>query len=274
MSSGLGREQALHLVREIARGNLPAWHEFIDVYAGLVHAVARRYLAFASEDDRRNAFVEILGKLRDGALQAYDGRSSLSTWLYTYARSRCIDFLRVSDLRRTRPARWRTLSRLERRIFRLYWLDRLAPTEIVRLLAQEGHPLRLDELGRALEFLETRLGHRARRRLAFDLCAQSIGVTSGRLLEYLHELRIEHETRQDGAGPERALFQDELERTIERVRVHVSHLPDLERRVIDLRYYQGRTAREVSEALRLRGQREVYTVEARAIRQLREMMES
>jgi DNA-directed RNA polymerase specialized sigma24 family protein len=219
-------------------------------------------------------FVDILGKLRAGALQGYDGRSSLSTWLYIYSRSRCIDFLRTSELRRTRPAQWRTLSKLERLVFRLYWLERLSPTAIVEQLKDDGHQLTLDDLATVLERLEASLGVRARRRLAFDLCAQSIGVTSGRLLEYLHELKIENEDREDGSQPERALLQEHLARAIDLVREHVSRLPDLERQVIDLRFYQGRTARQASDTLQLRGQREVYTVEARAIRQLRDMMQA
>jgi len=274
MPRGLGRDEAKCLVGAIARGDVSAWHRFVDAYAGLVHVVVRRYLAFASDDDRRDLFVEILRKLRVGALETFDGRSSLATWLYIYARSRCIDLLRTSNLRPTRPARWKTLSKLERRVFRLYWLERLAQVEIVRLLCEEGHPVTLDTLGSVLEGLEARMGERARRRLAFDLCAQSIGRTSGRLLEYLHELRIENEDRQDESEPDQTLFHEEFARVIDLVREHVSRLPDLERQVIDLRFYQGRTAREASDVLHLRGQREVYTVEARAIRQLRGMMEA
>jgi DNA-directed RNA polymerase specialized sigma subunit len=48
----------------------------------------------------------------------------------------------------------------------------------------------------------------------------------------------------------------------------------LERRVIALRYYEGRTAREACRELSLDGQREVYTVESRAIRRLRGMFET
>src|SRR5262245_20676083 len=221
MPPGPGPEQARQLVRAVASGDVAAWHRFIGLYAGLVHVVTRRYLAFASRDIRRDVFVDILGKLRAGAVKTYDGRSSLSTWLYIYSRSRCIDYLRTSELRWTRPVRWNTLSALDRRVIRLYWLERLGRAEILILLQREGHALTIDDLARILERLESGIGNRMRRRLAFDLCAQSIGMTSGRLLEYLHELRIDNEARQDGAATEWELLQDGIEQAIVRVRERV-----------------------------------------------------
>ena len=266
MSVSPDRQAALDLVDAIRQDDVAAWHRFIDEYGGLVHAVTRRYLPFASWDERRDVFVEILRKLRDGALARYDGRAGLSTWLYIFSRSRCIDRLRTSRGRLSRPASWKTFSRLDRRVYQLHFVEGLGRAEMARLLRVTP-----EELAESLERLDEALDERTRRHMAYDLFARSIGAVSGRLLEFLHELRIENEVRLEDSGPDHQLFQADAARAIDQVRAYIDRLPELERKVIDLRFYQGRTARETSAELALGGQREVYSVENRAIRALRGM---
>src|SRR5262245_61006076 len=102
-NGGSSREQARALVSDIRSGSQPAWHRFIDEYSRLILAVVRRYLAFAAEDDRRDLFVEILRRLKEGSLRQYDGRSALSTWLFIFARSRALDWLRSERGRKAIP---------------------------------------------------------------------------------------------------------------------------------------------------------------------------
>lgn len=273
MATTLDIGEALDLVRQIESGSTGAWHRFIDLHAGLIHSVIRRYLAFASPDERRELFVRILVKLHEGSLHRYDGRSRLSTWLFIFCRSRCLDHLRAKHGRRSLPAWLSDLPERDQRIFRLYYVDGLGCTLVRETLEQEGFEITLDELADTLERLECRVDAGMRKRMAYDLFAQSVGVASGRLLEFLQRLTVEYEDRMEFANPERILLQKQFAQAAEQIREFVGRLPELERRVVALRYYEGRTAREAARELSLGGQREVYTVEGRAIRRLRGMLD-
>jgi len=265
------RDQACQLIHAIRSGSQPAWHHFIDEYSRLIFSVVRRYLAFATEDDRRDLFVDILRGLREGALWRYDGRSALSTWLFIYSRSRALDWLRSSRGRKAIPKWLLKLSSRDQRVFRLYYVDGLVCSVVRQILAREGIPTTLDDLVESLERLDEKLDIGMRRRLAGDLFAHSVGFASGRLLDFLHRLRTEYETSAQSLDPEQVMIQREIGLVAEQVREYVARLPEIEQRVIAMRYYEGRTARESFQDLGLEDQREVYTVETRAIRRLRTM---
>lgn len=266
------RDQARILVSAIQSGSQPAWHQFIDEYSRLILAVVRRYLTFAGEDDRRDLFVEILRRLKDGMLARYDGRSALSTWLFIYTRSRALDWLRSEDGRKAVPKWLLRMSARDQRVFRLYYVDGLGCSMVRETLAREGIPTTLDEMIESLERLDRKLNDGMRRRLAGDLFAQSIGHASGRILNFLSRLRAEYEINGHALDPEQQMVEKEVVRVSDLVRECVARLPELERRVIAMRFYEGRTARDTSTEMGLTGQREVYTVEGRAIRRLRAML--
>ena len=211
--------QALELIHEIQAGSVAAWHRFVDGYSSVVHGVVHRYLAFAGIDDRRDLFVSILEKLRQGALYRYDGRCRLSTWLFIFARSRCLDHLRSKHGRRSLPPWLQKLPAVERRVFRLYYVDGMSPGEIRAILLHEGSPMSLDQLAASLERLEQRLDTRMRKRLAYDLLAESVGVASGRLLDFLHRLKIEYDLQAEHSTPEQVQLQQEVARAAEQVRM-------------------------------------------------------
>lgn len=266
------RDRARQLVRQVRSGSRLAWHHFVDEYSRLILSVIRRYLAFASEDDRRDLFVEILRRLKEGTLDRYDGRSALSTWLFIYSRSRALDWLRSARGRKAVPKWLLDLPARDQRVFRLYYVDGLGCSMVRQILAKEGLPTTLDEMVDSLERLDHKLDNGMRRRLAGDLFAQSVGQASGRLLAFLCRLRVEYEANGHAHEPEQELLRRELAHVAEQVRECVAQLPEIERRVIAMRYFEGRTARDASQNLGLRGQREVYTVEGRALRRLRTMI--
>jgi DNA-directed RNA polymerase specialized sigma24 family protein len=272
MESPSAPREALALVREIGNGSLDAWSRFVETHARLIQHAVRRYLPFASEDEQRDAFVEILAALWKGGLQGYDGRSRLSTWLFLFARSRCIDRLRARHGRHRLPRWLVNLPLRERRAFELYFVEGRDCAMTRQRLAQEGLPATVDELAEILLRLEHRMDERMRRRLAQDLAAGSVRRGSARMMRVLQEQRIQYEEREASQSIEFQELEKSLARMIEQLQALVDRLPDLERAVIAQRYYLGKTARETARELCLRSLRLVYTIETRAVRMLRSML--
>jgi DNA-directed RNA polymerase specialized sigma24 family protein len=273
MRYGHTPDEGMELVRAIESGSVGAWHRFVEDYARLIQAVIRRYLAYSDEEERHDLFVQILVALRRGALARYDARSRLSTWLFLFARSRCIDHLRSKTGRRS-IFEWRKrLSPLDRRVFELYFVHRLSAVEVCEALAGEGRPVTMEKVAASLRRIEERIDDRLRRRMAYELLAHSIGRTSARFLEFLDELRLEVEERIEAEDPEYIRFQEAMARAAEQASALLERLPQPERDVITLLYYERRTAREAAMRLRLVNQRRVYTLETRALRMLRRMFD-
>lgn len=263
------RQDALDLISRIESGSLADWHHFIERYSPLLFGVVRRYLAGWQEDDQRALYVEMLAALYRGRLRDYVPRSSLSTWLFVFARSRCLDLLRRRRGRRALPSWLATLPPLDREVYRLAYLRGLSAREVCQHLARRVRRVTLDEVAASILRIETRVDDGVRRKLAFALQARSMGLLSGRLLQYLHAVRIRNEQVVDEANPESAMMLHEADSAAKRLRDVVARLPEAERDVIVKRYFERLTARRTAEALNMVDQRRVYAVEARAIRRLR-----
>jgi DNA-directed RNA polymerase specialized sigma24 family protein len=265
-------EDDLALVEGIRSGSVEAWHSFIDRYAPLILSVIRRYLVAVSDDGRRTVFVEVLTALYRGKLDAFQPRARLSTWLFVFARNRCLDALRSERGRRAVPGWVRRLEPLDAEVYRLYYLHGCPARDVCMRLSTRGRRVSLDDLAASLSRLDGSVDDAIRQRTAFDLQARASGVISGRLLAYLHELRVEHELDADDGLPDARLLDAETARVLERLRECVDRLPALERDVIAKRYFERQSARRTAEALRLNGQRVVYSVEERALSRLRGML--
>jgi DNA-directed RNA polymerase specialized sigma24 family protein len=262
---------ALRRIAAIQSGSIVEWHRFIHTTSPLVLHVIRRYLPSAPVDDQRSLYVTVLESLYRGDLRAYDGRARLTTWLFIYTRSRCLDYLRHQKGRRSVPAWLRRLPALDRDVYRLYYGERLSTVDVCQRLGRAGKPLPMAELVAALDRIEQHVDDRLRRRMAFELQALSIGSTSGRLLEYLHRTKIEMEMAAEDLRPDARLIARDTHRMLGLVRKFIDLLPEVERRVIGMRFYERRTAEETAKKLQLEGQRKVYTIEDRALRRLKGM---
>jgi DNA-directed RNA polymerase specialized sigma24 family protein len=271
--SGPDVERDLDLVRRIAGGCLASWHAFVDRFSGLILTVARRYLARESDDEHRTVYVETLKALRAGKLDQYDGRTGLATWVAVVTRGCSLDHLRHRHGRRD-PPRWlRTLPERDRKVYRLYYLEGWSLRRIRQQLGGDGTTLGMGELADSLDRIEGCLDRRTRRRLAYDLQAQQIGGTSGRMLEYLDHLSAEIEERARALSPEQELERRELAGQVERLRGLLQRLPALERKVIRMHFMEHLTAREIAGELELRNQRRAYTLIDRGLRQLGTMLD-
>jgi DNA-directed RNA polymerase specialized sigma24 family protein len=263
----------LALVRRVLAGDLAAWQSFVERYAGLILAMARRYLRSQDQDDIRTVFVSVLESLRKSRLRTYEGRASLATWLALVARSEVMDLLRR---RFGRDPKMKSLSRLapeERTLFKLYYIDGLPRSEVMRKLAANGGDWTDDRFIAALDRIERQLGDRWLRRLSYDLHAQSIGASSGRLLEYLDHVRDEYSRLEGTSSPEFQLMEREARRSVEQLRANIARLNARDRRLIELRFENGWTAGRIAAELGMNGQRSVYRAVERLVVRLRRRLQ-
>lgn len=259
----------LALVRRILEGDEQAWQTFVERYAGLIHAVSRRYLHSRDPDDRRTVFVDVLSSLRRSKLRTYEGRAALSTWLTLVARTEVMDYLRRNFGRALRSKALDRLAPHEQVLFRLYYIEGRPIGEVVTMLGAAGDPWTTDRFVAALQHIERRLGERWLRRLSYDLHAQSVGASSGRLLEYLDHVRDEYQQRSGALSPDYHLMEREARRTAQRLEEMVAALEPRERAVLELRFERGWSARQIAEELGLDRSRSAYTLLDRIIRGLR-----
>ncbi len=254
----------LALAAAILRGEVAAWHRFVEDRSGVILAVLRRYLF--DEDEIRTVWVDVLTRLRRGGLAQYAGRSALTTWLTLVARGAAADHLRRRFGRREDPAGLERLSERQRRVYRLYCVEGL-DYEDVRLRLRESGDLGPDEsLAEILATLDDHLSCRTLRRIAWDLHAASTGAACGRLAEYTDHVQ---RTASGPPDPQSELLARETAATLERIRALIARLPEQERRVLELRFDQGWTAEEVAAELDLPGRRRVYSIADRAVARLR-----
>jgi len=260
----------LQLARRIIDGSEIDWHTFVDRYTPLIRSVLRRYVH--DDDDVGNLWADILARLRSGLLAQFAGRSSLATWLVLVARSAAVDHLRRQRGRRRMPNQLDDRPEYYRDVFRELFIRGRGRAEVAHGLRQRGILPPEVTLAEVLVELEQIVGDDTLQRVAWDLQADRAGAVSGRLLAYLEHSRAEATAIQGESSPERRLLQAEARRTLARVTALVDQLPDVDRRVLRLRFRRGWSARRIAESLHLRDQREVYTITERAIRSLRKLL--
>ncbi len=270
---GGAHAEELELARQVLAGDVSAWQRLVERYAGLVYAVVRRYLRSSDIDDVRTVFVDVLESVRRRKLASYEGRAALSTWLTLVARNEALDVLR-RRFGRGRTARM--VSRLtapERTLFRLYYIEGMPLRDVMLELGRTGDVWTIDRFLATLAGIEHRLGDSWLRRLSYDLHAQSVGAASGRMLEYLDHVRDEFQQYSGAYAPEYYLMEREARRTAGKLLEMMETLEPLERRMLQLRFERGWTAREIATELGLESPRGVYSLTDRIIRRLRRLVE-
>jgi DNA-directed RNA polymerase specialized sigma24 family protein len=262
----------LELVRRVLDGDEKAWSFLVERYAGLILAMSRRYLHSRDADDVRTVFANVLESLRRTRLRTYQGRAALSTWLTLVARSEVMDHLRRQFGRDLKLRALDRLTPVERKLFRLYYVEGLPSHEVVTKLSEDGPRWTLEEFVGALHSIERSLGERWLKRLAYDLHAQSIGAASGRMLEYLDHVRDEFTQLSGAHTPEYELMEHEARRTADHLRASIASLSPRDRQLVELRFEQGWTAGRIASELGMNGQRSVYKAIDRVVIRLRRVL--
>lgn len=250
------------LVARIHAGSTDHWHAFLERYAGLAYTVARRHLH--DDDDARDVTAAVFERLYHGGLHRYDGRAALSTWLVLVVRNAAIDALRHQHGRQRPPLAVRQRPLADQRIYQLYFVLGWPADVVMAQLAAEDLALASDAFWQVVADLVEVVEPRLQRRLQFEQQARQHGLPSGRWLEYRDHARHEAAGHRlddvlDAAAPDPVAL----------VQAGLARLSAEERHVIDLRYQQRLSAREIATELDLDGQRQAFTLLERALRKLR-----
>lgn len=272
-SSKHRHDDDLILTRAVAGGSLQAWHSFLEQYTGLISNVVRRHLYAEDEDTVRTVFVDILKKLYDGGINKFRGDSSLSTWLIVFARSGAYDYVRKKRGRHREPAGLKNLSRLDQKVFRYFYVEKLPLDIVVHVLKWSGFDATAEEIVDSLQRIEVAIDSRTLARLDNECKAKIHGVDSSRMLKCLVHIRQEYEDKVHGNRPDAHAIEEEARRTETKVREKVAQLTSEEQKVIFLRYNRRLTAQSIARRLGLENERRAYTIINRALRKLRRSIE-
>ncbi len=257
------------LVQRILDGEELAWHDFVHRYTRLIGSVLHRYLPAEAEDHRRTVYVEVLALLREEKLAAFDGTTALSTWVTLIARRACVDDLR-RRFGRKQPPKWlEGLERIDQELYRLSYIEGLGYPEILDQLKSRYPGLDIRELTRRFDVIRAHIGRDLERRLAFDLWARRCGVVSGRLLEFVEDLRDQTQSAREECGADRRLRLQEQCEQLSRLARALATLEEQDRDVLDRFYHRRQSAKQIAKELGLARQRRAYTLVDRAMRRLR-----
>jgi RNA polymerase sigma factor (sigma-70 family) len=260
----------LALIAEIQAGSTEHWQRFVERFSGLIYSVIRRQLFAEDEDDVRTVFADVLHDLYYGKLAEYEGRAELSTWLIVVSRGKALDFLRSRDGRRAMPAAYPDMTPLQQEVFRRYHAEGLPMEVVIDSLGRAGLEATVEEVAEAVLQIEERVDRHYLRRLETNARAKSLGVVSGRLLEFLAEMRFRAD-ESESARPDRVLDRKERQARAAQVQELISRLYEEEQKALRLRYEREWTAKRISAELGLGSQRRVYTILDRAARKLRNL---
>ncbi len=237
-----------------------AWTEFLRRYSPLVLKVAWQFVESHDEAMETYLFVcerlaaDDFAKLRTYDPERGDTPAKVSTWLTVVVRNLCIEHRRQTDGRRRYPDAIADLSRLDQKVFELYFWEGESPRDIVRVLEASPEydagqiPAALNRL-RDLDLRPTKAWARH----------PPDGIES--FEEALHG--EDHST----AGTRSDIDRREWVETILR------DLPTKERLAVRWYYWTGVSASGIGQLLEV-SQRTVYTLMDRALDKLRERTEA
>lgn len=258
----------LDLVRDIMSGDVRAWHLFIETYADNMWSIIGRYVS--DDEIARDLFVLLLEKLKTDKLAKFDGRSTLSTWLFIVTVNHCRDYFRSSKGVRHLMTALKGLDPFDRRYFKLAFIQQLPIHEVLAGLRAE--------MGDRISYLdliecEERIIETARNRKL------------GRLIEKLLSPRIRPAVPLDDATysfsdaartanrsqpyPDIMMESDLFGAALRNLREALMQLPHRDQLILQLRFEHKASARHISEALDLGNERMVYRRLEKLIARLR-----
>jgi RNA polymerase sigma factor (sigma-70 family) len=259
----------LDLVREILSGSVESWHVFVDRYSGLILSVVRQQLFAEDNDEIQTVYVDVLKDLYDEKLRGYKGKAALATWLVLVARGKAVDYIRKKRGRRQLPRGYEKLTSPDRRVFQLHFVEGLDFESVLQTLNWDGGGYTVEDVVASVGQIVENVDGRHLKRLEYERDARKRGVNPSAILEYLYAAEVE--VRGDGASrsPDQILEDGELQRAMARLEALKERLPLEDQELLALRFDRGWTARQISEKLKMGGQRKVYTALDRAINRLR-----
>jgi RNA polymerase sigma factor (sigma-70 family) len=256
------------MTERIRSGDVASWHAFLEQFSRLILAALRQNMYTADDDDIHTVYVELLEVLYDSGFSSYNGKSSLSTWLTLITRSRALDWVRKKKGRRRLPEGHKKLDEFEQQIFRLFYIEGVSFAALLPALNWEKDERSVDDVAAAIGHIEEVVDPRYLKRRHYEQHARIAGADTGRELEFLIHARDAYRRATAAAPPDAGLLEEEKRDLLERVEELKSRLSDEERTIIDMKFGEGLTAKEIAERLEMEGPRRVYTVIERVLRRM------
>lgn len=230
-----------------------AWEEFLKRYSKLILKVCWKF--DKDYDKVMQQYLFTCEKLADNnfsLLKKYNSdfnrdKPKFSTWLAVVARNICIDNYRKKSGRKRYPAAVENLSEEDKSIFELYYWKGLSLREITETLNLHL-PGRIETVNQKLDRINS-------------LLSRSPGIRDQIHLVPYNDQAIGKEDEMDENNYD------------EKIAKWVSGLPDIEKIVIRLRFWEGLSAREISEICRITPYNKVYSILNKSLKLLREMSE-
>jgi RNA polymerase sigma factor (sigma-70 family) len=224
-----------------------AWEEFLKRYSNLILKVIWQF-----EKDRdtvMDAYVYVCSKLVQNnfaILKKYDfnrpDRPKFSTWLVVVIKNLCIDFFRVSERGKTHALLLRKFTKLEKLVFELYYLKGY-PVEEIEKYVREKFGISRSVIG------------------LIDAVNEKWAGGNIEFIRYREEISAKAENMVD---------ENDLCSWVSEA---VMDLPELERTIILLKFWEGMSASEIAEILQIYPVARVYKIIEKALQILRKRAE-
>jgi RNA polymerase sigma factor (sigma-70 family) len=261
-------DDELTLVSRVLSGDAEAWEEFCAVYSPIIERSIRRYVR--DSETRRDLYVSLLEKLKRGKLGNFAGRSTLAAWLFVVVRNHCRDYYRSEGGVRRLAAAFKDLGPNERRFFDLYYVQALPMNEVYEAMrAEKRGAISYLTLIECDETIRRRVAKKKLARLTERLLRPEAG--RGCLLGVGPGLEGRDVPDTSAPSPEDRAASERLEQALRELREALLRLPPPDRRLLELRFEQGLTAKQIAEALSLGGEKQVYRRLEKLFEELRTM---
>jgi len=264
-------DSELTLVSRILSGDAEAWEEFCEVYCPIIERSFRRYIN--EPEPRRDLYVSLLEKLKRGKLRNYAGRSTLAAWLFVVVRNHCRDYYRSESGVRRLSAVLKDLGPEERRFFELYYVQALRIDEVYEAMRAEKKGamsyLALIEYDEAIRrtVAKKKLARLSERLLRPDARRSTLlGIGPGLDGRDVPDVST--------PSPEERTASERLEEALRELHEAILTLPSEDRRLLELRFEERLTAKQIAEQLSMGGEKRVYHRLERLFKELRKMLES
>ena len=261
----------LDLVRKIMAGDIAAWHRFIETYTDNMQSIIGRYVN--DDEIARDLYVSLLEKLKNEKLAKFNGRSTLSTWLFIVTVNHCRDYFRSSKGIRHVLTALGGLLTIDRRYFKLAFIQALPIHEVLAGLRAEmgDHISYLDLIECEERIIQTarerRLGKLIEKLLAPSI-VRSVPL-NGTAYTSSDHVPLERRTQ---PVPDILMESDLFREALQNLRDALLHLPHRDQIILQLRFEHKASARRICEVLDLGNEQLVYRRLEKLFAQLKAML--
>ena len=261
----------LELVKKIMTGDVTAWHRFVETYTDNMQVIIGRYVN--DEEIARDLYVLLLEKLKTEKLARFNGRSTLSTWLFVVTVNHCRDYFRSSKGIRHVLTAMGGLDPIDRRYFKLAFIQGLPIHEVLEGLRVEmgDHISYLDLIECEERIIET-ARERKLGRLIEKLLSPSIMPNmplNDATYAFSDQTRMERRAR---PYPDIMMESDLFLEALGNLRKALLQLPHRDQLILQLRFEHKASARRICEVLDLGNERMVYRRLEKLLAQLKAML--